>query len=193
MSTVLINSKNTLFQEYLIQIITDLELAQVVDSCSSLICLEEKLKLTKYDFVFIDLFSRNYEHDMLSILKKYSDISRIVMFTTKENSLLNYFNYKYGIKHYIYLDDSLDTIMSEICSVFSGSSKVFNKSSTNVLTSRECEILKHIAEGMTSKEIAEELCISKNTVDTHRNKMLQKLNLANSASLVHYAFKSGMV
>ncbi len=62
----------------------------------------------------------------------------------------------------------------------------------SVLTSRECEVLKLIAVGNTSKEIAEQLCISKNTVDTHRNKMLQKLNLANSASLVQYAYKSGL-
>ncbi|MCD8491899.1 MAG: LuxR C-terminal-related transcriptional regulator [Geovibrio sp.] len=61
------------------------------------------------------------------------------------------------------------------------------------MTLRECEVLKLIAAGKTSREIAEELFISKNTVDTHRNKMLQKLNLSNSASLVTYACKSGLL
>jgi DNA-binding NarL/FixJ family response regulator len=158
--------------------------------------MEAKLKDKNYDFVFIDLFSRTYEDEMLTMLRNYCDVSSVVMFTTKENHLLNYFNYKYGIKHYIFSDDDMEDIIDEIKSLLSGTNGTNGangRCGSSVLTSRECEILKHIADGKTSKEIADELCISKNTVDTHRNKMLQKLNLANSASLVHYAFKSGMV
>ncbi|MGD9808571.1 MAG: response regulator transcription factor [Deferribacterales bacterium] len=155
--------------------------------------MEAKLKDKNYDFVFIDLFSRTYEDEMLTMLRNYCDVSSVVMFTTKENHLLNYFNYKYGIKHYIFSDDDMEDIIDEIKSLLSGTNGSNGRCGSSVLTSRECEILKHIADGKTSKEIADELCISKNTVDTHRNKMLQKLNLANSASLVHYAFKSGMV
>ena len=117
---------------------------------------------------------------MLTMLHSYCDVSDVVMFTTKENNLLNYFNYKYGIKHYIFSDGDVDDILDSINSLLLGIEGSNDKSVSNVLTSRECEILKHIAEGKTSKEIADELCISKNTVDTHRNKMLQKLNLANS-------------
>jgi len=193
MRTVLINSKNTLFKEYLSSLIGKIENVVSVDSCSDIKCMEAKLKEKNYDFVFIDLFSRTYEDEMLTMLHSYCDVSDVVMFTTKENNLLNYFNYKYGIKHYIFSDGDVDDILDSINSLLLGIEGSNDKSVSNVLTSRECEILKHIAEGKTSKEIADELCISKNTVDTHRNKMLQKLNLANSASLVHYAFKSGMV
>lgn len=193
MRTILIHSKNTLFREYLVKLLNDMDTQTSVESCSSLECMENLLQETHYNFVFLDLFSRTYEEELLFAVRKYCDVSQIVMFTTKENNLLNYFNYKYGIKHYVFSDNELPVIMADILSVFTGEPNGNGKCPSNVLTSRECEILKHIAEEKTSKEIAETLCISKNTVDTHRNKMLQKLNLANAASLVHYAFKSGMV
>jgi len=52
------------------------------------------------------------------------------------------------------------------------------------LTSREKEILKLVMEGLTSKEIAEKLFISKNTVDTHRRKVLGKMGVGNSFELL---------
>lgn len=52
------------------------------------------------------------------------------------------------------------------------------------LTSREKEIVSHLLEGCSSKEIAGKLFISKNTVDTHRRKILDKLNLKNTLNLL---------
>ncbi|WP_162139841.1 helix-turn-helix domain-containing protein [Limisalsivibrio acetivorans] len=75
----------------------------------------------------------------------------------------------------------------------SGVGNGFNAAIQDFLTVRECEILKLIAAGKTSRQIADELFISKNTVDTHRNKMLQKLNLTNTASLVGYACSAGLI
>lgn len=65
---------------------------------------------------------------------------------------------------------------------------------TNVyLSKREQEILAHIAEGMTSKEIAETLFISSRTVDTHRTNLMQKLQIKNTAGLVRFALLNGLV
>ncbi|MBC7905113.1 MAG: response regulator transcription factor [Gemmatimonadaceae bacterium] len=55
------------------------------------------------------------------------------------------------------------------------------------LTTREKEIIRHIAEGMTNQEIADKLFISPRTVDTHRKNILNKLELRNTAALVRYA------
>lgn len=59
------------------------------------------------------------------------------------------------------------------------------------LTKRELEILKMIALEMTNDEIATTLFISKRTVDTHRQNVLNKLNVKNTAGLIKaaYAFK----
>lgn len=63
----------------------------------------------------------------------------------------------------------------------------------DVLTPREKEILQLIGEGKTHQEIADTLHISIRTVDTHRNNILQKLNIHNTAGLVLYAVRTGLV
>src|SRR6266498_4706029 len=55
------------------------------------------------------------------------------------------------------------------------------------LTTREIEIIRYIAEGLTNNEIADKLFLSPVTVDTHRKNMLAKLHLKNTAALVKYA------
>ena len=61
------------------------------------------------------------------------------------------------------------------------------------LTDRERVVLKLIAEGRTSKEIAQVLEISLKTVITHRTNLMQKLGLHNKAELVKYAVRLGLV
>lgn len=61
------------------------------------------------------------------------------------------------------------------------------------ITSRELEILQLIALGLTSQDISTKLFISKNTVETHRKNLLAKLNVKNTASLLKFAYKKGLV
>ncbi|MBM2824484.1 MAG: nreC [Dehalococcoidales bacterium] len=61
------------------------------------------------------------------------------------------------------------------------------------LTAREREILKIIAEGHTSREIADMLFISLKTVLGHRTKIMEKLNLHNRTELIKYAVRKGLV
>ena len=61
------------------------------------------------------------------------------------------------------------------------------------LTNREREILKLIADGQTSREIAERLVISLKTVLGHRAKIMEKLDLHNRTELIKYAMRKGLV
>jgi len=61
------------------------------------------------------------------------------------------------------------------------------------LTGREREILKLIAEGHTSREIADALFISLKTVHGHRTKIMEKLDLHNRTELIKYAMRKGLV
>ncbi|HLG56410.1 MAG TPA: response regulator transcription factor [Vicinamibacterales bacterium] len=61
------------------------------------------------------------------------------------------------------------------------------------LSEREREVLQLVAEGRSSKEIAEILSISPTTVETHRTHLLQKLGLRNTVEVVRYATRRGII
>jgi DNA-binding NarL/FixJ family response regulator len=63
----------------------------------------------------------------------------------------------------------------------------------DALTSREIEIVKLLAQEMTSNEIAAKLHISNGTVETHRHNILKKLNVKSTVGVVKFAIKSGLV
>lgn len=61
------------------------------------------------------------------------------------------------------------------------------------LTPRQREVLKHIAEGRSTKEIAFELAVSVKTVETHRAQIMERLGIRDVAGLVRYAMRVGIV
>jgi DNA-binding NarL/FixJ family response regulator len=63
----------------------------------------------------------------------------------------------------------------------------------DVLTPRELEVLKLIAEAYTSKQIAEQLFISVKTVDRHRQNILEKLGMRDRVELTRYAIRRGLI
>jgi DNA-binding NarL/FixJ family response regulator len=62
-----------------------------------------------------------------------------------------------------------------------------------ILTPRELQVLKLIAEGYTSKEIAQELVISVKTVERHRQNILDKLGMSDRVELTRYAIRRGLI
>jgi DNA-binding NarL/FixJ family response regulator len=65
--------------------------------------------------------------------------------------------------------------------------------STDPLTPREVEIVKLVAEGNTTDEIADTLVISKKTVENHRSHILEKLGMRDRVELTRYAIRRGLV
>lgn len=110
-----------------------------------------------------------------------------------------------GVSGYILKDDAFEDLLYAIKAVASGrkfispsiSDKILHSSplkvvEKNILTEREREILKLIASGLTNKKIADKLSISVKTVETHRARILQKLDFHTTAELVKYAIKTGL-
>jgi DNA-binding NarL/FixJ family response regulator len=62
-----------------------------------------------------------------------------------------------------------------------------------ILSFQEKELLRGIASGSTTKEIAEELKMSASTAETYRVRLMKKLGVANTAALLAYAFRNGML
>jgi DNA-binding NarL/FixJ family response regulator len=67
------------------------------------------------------------------------------------------------------------------------------KEEFDILTPRELQVLKLIAEAHTSKEIAQELVISIKTVERHRQNILQKLGMSDRVELTRYAIRRGLI
>lgn len=68
-----------------------------------------------------------------------------------------------------------------------------NSANLSVLTKREVEILKYLADGKPNREIGKILHISSRTVDTHRSNILKKLKVKTNAELVKIAIGAGLI
>jgi DNA-binding NarL/FixJ family response regulator len=113
---------------------------------------------------------------------------------------------KAGARGYI-LKDAIDTeLLNAIRSVSRGDGYISpavagalndkTKDPSNpvdMLSTREREVLLLIASGKTNKEIATHLNLSVYTVDSHRGKIMEKLNLHSAGELVRFAMKNGLV
>ena len=67
------------------------------------------------------------------------------------------------------------------------------KHSGNHLSSREVEVLQLIAEGKANKQVAAELGLSFKTIDKHRQHLMAKLNIHDTAGLTRYAISTGII
>lgn len=84
-------------------------------------------------------------------------------------------------------------IAGAIVDVFRNKEVTVEKPSANtLLTDREREVLQLLAEGCSSREIAEQLCISPKTVHTHRKHLQEKLHITSIAGLTKYAVREGL-
>jgi len=107
---------------------------------------------------------------------------------------------------YVLKDDAFEDLLYAVKAVASGgtfvspsiSEKVLkletvSKREGSILTGREREVLHLIASGFTNKKIADKLSVSVKTVETHRTRILQKLDAHTTADLVRYAIKTGLL
>ena len=92
-----------------------------------------------------------------------------------------------------FLDSAVSTQVVETLKKLPGKETKINDAVYGTLTAREQEILRLLAEGLSSKEIAQKLFISPKTVENHRANIMNKLDLHSSIELVRYAAKLGLI
>ena len=110
-----------------------------------------------------------------------------------------------GAKGFLMKDSSMEEVFAAIEAVMSGeeyfcqavmqsiSNAMRRHDDIDSLSERETDVLIGICRGLSTQEIAEELFISKRTVDAHRANILEKTGSKNTASLVVYAIKNHLV
>ncbi|MCF8074740.1 MAG: response regulator transcription factor [Desulfotignum sp.] len=85
------------------------------------------------------------------------------------------------------------TLINEYLRQSARLSVIDKDSSEKELTSRQTEVLQLLAEGYTNREIANILCVSIKTIETHRSQIKMRLNIKKTAGLVQYALQKGLI
>ncbi len=130
--------------------------------------------------------------------------TRCVLLTMHDDPQLARQALSAGAMGYVLKENAFEELVRAVGTVMQGESYIspgLNVSGVSalrgeespLLTRRESEVLKWIASGYTNKEIAKSLHISVKTVDTHRTRILRKLESHTTADMVRYAVKIGLV
>ncbi|MDR0262402.1 MAG: response regulator transcription factor [Sphingobacterium sp.] len=136
---------------------------------------------------------------VLSLLKNRSQVTRAFTYGAKGylvknvgyNELLHALNYVQSGGHYL-CEELTSYLLNESCyptSVYHNTNAIIEFG----ISQRELEILELIGEGFKNKEIAERLFISKRTVEVHRQNLIGKMGVKNSAELIKLASKQGLI
>ena len=143
------------------------------------------------------------------LTSEYPDVKVLVLSTHSDGSLIAK-ALKVGALGYILKDSAFAELTEAINTVSQGKTYLCSKASKVVftdyvkmlsdpnwswsggLTAREREVLQLVAEGKTTKEIAASLHVSVKTVDSHREHIMDKLNIHNVAGLTKYAIREGL-
>jgi DNA-binding NarL/FixJ family response regulator len=139
----------------------------------------------------------------LKIRNEHPTVRVIAMSTFKERSYISQM-IQNGAAGYLVKSAAREEIEEALLSVHEGKlymSLDINLSSNDrqelgnipVLSTREKEVLQHIADGLTNPQIASKLFISLHTVDSHRKNLLTKFGVNNTAGLIRMAVKYSMV
>lgn len=146
----------------------------------------ELCKLIKQQFPHIKVLMLSM-HNSISIIKDSltAEADGYMLKNTGQEEFLKGLDRIIGDGTY-FSQDILPIILNQ----FQKEKPLLNKSS---LTQREKEVLELIVQELTSKEIADKLNISKQTVDTHRINIMQKTDCKSLVGLIKYAIQAGFV
>lgn len=176
--------------------------------------LLKQVEAFKPDVILIDYASPGFSIDVVpKVLEKNENI-RLVAITQAQSGQTIVDALRSGVISHIKKDCDMIEIIDSVLETARGESffcgKILEKiSAENInvddihlkafscapisISVRESEIICMIAEGCTNGVIADKLCISNHTVNTHRKNIMQKLGVKNTAGIVMYAVKAHLV
>lgn len=173
-----------------------------------------QLKNFGADVVLIDFTAHGFSIDIVpKALSKFKDL-RFVAITEAQHAPILVDALKSGVTSYVKKDCELAEIIDAVKETAQGKQffcgqilETIQKANIDIselnteefncgpitLSERENEIITLIAEGQTNEQIAELLFLSKHTINTHRKNIMAKLGVKNTAGIVMYAVKTGLV
>jgi DNA-binding NarL/FixJ family response regulator len=189
----------------------DIEIVGEAKESSELL---ELLKSFGSDVILIDYTSPGFDIDIVpKVINQYPSV-KFVAITPEQSAQTLVDALRSGVKSYVKKDCDISEIINAIKETEQGNKffcgqilETIQRAQINVedidfesfscepvlLSERESEIIKLIAEGQTNAQIAEILFLSNHTINTHRKNIMSKLGVKNTAGIVMYAVKTQLV
>jgi two-component system response regulator NreC len=211
MNRIAIVDDHTIIRQGLRRIIEEMGGYQVVGEAGDGLEILPMIRKTHPHLIILDIsLPRLRGIEAIRKVRKTNKTVRILVLTMHKNEHYVYECLAAGAQGYILKEDADTELLAAIEAIKRGNIYVSRSFSSNViealarhrvhewsaldvLTDREREILRMIAEGKTNKRIADSLSISKRTVEHHRLHVMKKLSVSNVADLVKLAIKHHLV
>lgn len=196
-------------------LLESLENVQVIGEASNAKELLEKLKSCKPDIIVTDISMPDISGiELTKIINEKEEFSGIKVLIlsmfTNEDFIFNAI--KAGANGYLPKNTTRRELFEAVNTIYNGD-EYFSESISNIilksyvkkaqneeltekkesLSVRETEILKHFAQGLSNQEIADKLFISIRTVESHKNHIMQKLELKSTVDLIKFAIKNKII
>jgi DNA-binding NarL/FixJ family response regulator len=208
---IIIADDHRLFREGLVNLLSDAKDIEIVAEADNGKDVIEKAKALNPDIIVMDIGMPilNGVEATARLLKELPAIKVIALSMHSEKQFIKGM-LEAGASGYLFKNCAYDELIEAIHTVNAGKKYLSDKiteimiqdylgkeesmsESDSELTERESEILKLIAEGVPTSEISELLFVSVKTIGTHKQHLLEKLNLKTSTDLVKYAIKRGII
>ena len=203
MITILIVDDHPIVAEGLRKLINDSKIAEVTGVAGTGKACIDFLRWEKPDIIFLDINLPDASGlDLCKTIKEKLPEQKILALTTFNERSVVLKMMENGADGYILKNSESDEILEAIKEINAGNKflaleveTILKKKDLQemILTRRESEVLKLIADGMTNQEIAEKLFISPLTVDSHRKNLITKLGARNTASLINLAVEKKLI
>lgn len=153
------------------------------------------------DLILLDYFLPDGTGlDVIRVAKNYCPQAKIILLSGEIHNPTIVKLTENDVDGYIGKDVSPEALKVRIESLFSYPNKVVDNNentakiqSDDALTEREIEIVRLCAAGCTAQQIADQLSLSRRTVEAHKSNIFGKLNCKSTTELVQYAFRNGLV
>ena len=212
--TIVLADSNDLVRAGLRSIIATQTDIAIVGEATSNEELIDQLKSFKTEIVLIDFTSTGFNIDVISKIQSVNQAIKFIAITPDQNAQTLVDALRLGVMSYVKKDCELSEIVNAVTETSRGNKffcgqvlETIQKAEIDVndldfdsftceaviLSQRENEIIKLVAEGNTNAKIADLLFLSNHTVNTHRKNIMAKLGVKNTAGIVMYAVKMNIV
>ncbi len=212
-SQVLIADGNALFRSGLRTLLSAHNDFRVIDEASHIADTVAKMRLTHADVLMIDLALVEAEGQQAAFALRQAHPATAILFLTREDEPEHLqMAITAGARGYMLKDSTPDQLIAAVREIANSADDPSPRALSrlvpdlqalaesnrgyargSVLTAREQEVMKLLAEGRTVREVASELSLSIKTVEAHKLNLMRKLDIHNRVSLVEYAIQTGAI